>query len=225
MRIYILVIVGLFSTMLIAQEIVIGCLNLVARGTTFEKVHVCEDIDPNNIRTNEMIMSVISELEIDLARVEFRGCENSYYSVKTIAEEGQKPKYIITYPLNKLEYNFAPIVHELSHIVQMEEYGGYHNLKKNNDSLRIGLGADFIAGVIYYLYLPETDPNQFHLSTSVYGLYREFSADAHGTPSQRSSAFLTGYNWYKIDKTREGMKVGEAHSYFQNEQYGNVVSF
>jgi hypothetical protein len=150
-------------------------------------------------------------------RYESLSARSAFDAVKSAPTGG----YVITYPPDVSNGFLGPVAHELAHIVQMEAAGGMDQLRERYESRRIELGADYLAGILFRRVLPEVSRNEFQNHVRLYGLYREQAVRAHGTPTQRTSAFRIGV----VGRNeRPGITLSEASDYFQEDLYAMVVS-
>lgn len=200
-----------------------GCLYGVTVGHEETPVTPCDDADPLNIAKDPYIDKVMKLLSIKPGKVRFKGCKGLRFSATPdgMAKEGDR-RYLITYPIEVAQSYIAPISHELAHVLQMEMAGGLDPLRKTFSSMRVELGADFLAGVIFSSSLQNININQFQHNLELMGLYVELEADAHGTPAQRTSAFRWGVHLNFDTMNQDIRKVSDD---FQANIYGKVVQF
>lgn len=101
-------------------------------------------------------------------------------------------EYLIAYPTNQDQRYLGPIVHELAHVMQLSSPGGLRNA---DDSRKVELGADFIAGLVFQRALQGIDVEAFQHGLALTGLYYESADDGHGSPEARLAAFRWGLNF------------------------------
>lgn len=200
-----------------------GCLYGVTVGHEATPVTPCDDADPLNLAKDPYIGKVMRSLSIEPGKVRFKGCKGLRFSATPdgMAKEGDR-RYLITYPIEITQSYLAPITHELAHVLQMEMAGGLDPLRKTFSSMRVELGADFLAGVIFSSSLQTIDINQFQHNLELMGLYVELETDAHGTPAQRTSAFRWGVH-LNFDAMNRDIRI--VNEDFQANIYGKVVQF
>jgi hypothetical protein len=176
--------------------------------------------DPLSIGKNAEVRKVMEAFSIAPGMVVFRGCSRFPFST---AVDGSAPdRYLITYPLEATDSYLAPITHELAHVVQMRMYGGLEPLHEQlKSSLRIELGADYLAGLAYSRVLNNVSQDTFQHNLSLIGLYREASFNRHGTPAQRTGAFRYGL----IDLMKADKSVERASQNFQANLYVQIIRF
>jgi hypothetical protein len=180
--------------------------------------------DPLKLSEQPEIKMAIKGFSLENVQINFKGCKRTSLHVSPKILDATHFRYEISYPIleqSKARY-IAPIFHEIAHIFQLEKIGNYNALIDKYSSRRIELEADFLAGVLLANFQKNLNQDEFLLSLQVLGKYREADTDAHGTPEQRSSAFLMGAN-LSFDKfNRQFLKI---HEEFQDNTYGYIMSF
>lgn len=195
------------------------CLNSVTQdGNTVVSPDCSDDIDPLHLSENPDIIAAISLLGIDKKSIDFKGCQNLAFMVKPITD-GTTTQFKVHYDstTNK-DLVIAPTLHELSHIVQIQEEGSYENLVRAYPSKeRIELGADYLTGIIFRKLFPQKKLKEFEQNINLAGLYIE-KEDPHGNPSRRTQAFRLGVN----GETDASNDIRKNHLFFQREIYGEI---
>lgn len=180
----------------------------------------CDYQDALKVASNAEVLKVARAFSIDLATIAFRACRNGEFS--TTQDPSKTDHYIITYPIEDKDAYLAPIVHEVAHVVQMQMVGGLEPLRAKLTSLRIELGADYLAGLAYSRVLTHINQTTFEHSLRLNGRYREPDAEkAHGTPAQRTAAFRYGL----IDLNKANIDVRKASENFQANLYAEISRF
>lgn len=215
--------VSLFSAMAFGQALSTGCLYAVTVGSDDVPVQPCLAEDPLSLATDQSIEVIVKAFRLSDLNIQFNGCNSIGFSASHYLPLGKSiEQYVITYPTDSVDSYVGPLIHELAHLLQMKSTGGISNLRASMNSIRIELGADFLTGLAFANYLSELHINNFHHSTNLYGLYEELDINAHGSPSQRSAAFLYGVNFdFKLVDKDPIL----ASQYFQDELYGKIIQF
>lgn len=195
-----------------------GCLHAVTTGSNDETVKICPKGDPRQFANNPQVRAAANALGIRLERVRFWGCDKQPFAAFPDRIDGAGD-YVISYPSDYKGDLTTPLLHELAHIMQMEDEGGQQKLRARFSSIRIELGADYLAGVVYAKLYPEQHINVLAVNLQLTGLYHEKDFNAHGTPSQRDSAFRFGA-LLKPDQIQSEMS--KMSTKFQRDVYGIV---
>lgn len=150
------------------------------------------------------VIKAIAALDLQGEDIKFRGCEGGVFSTVDLSDE-KSASFRISYPLpndeianapkpqGKTPY-LAPITHELAHVLQLKQKGGYKELTRNREKLSVELAADFIAGLVFSK-SARPDPsliNSYQQNLALVGRYNEDVAEAHGSWPQRTHAFRRG---------------------------------
>lgn len=184
----------------------------------------CADQDPLMLRVNTKIGLARHALGISASHITFRGCVGQPF--KTYVDSNTKNgdrNYVITYPSETEDPYLAPIVHELAHVMQLEVAGGSKEAvrgARQNTSLRVELEADYLTGMVFSQALKSDGTAAFQHSQIFAGMFKEMESDAHGTPSQRNSAFRQGY-FQPIGDDMPDIKTAANH--FQANVYGDLA--
>ena len=202
------------------------CLYSFTVGDLPAPVAACGYEDPRGVGEDARVRKTMEALGIPLGVVAFRGCAGRPFSAgpdtRGASLSGQ---YVVTYPsdLNSpMNAIVAPIVHELAHVAQMRNFQGLESLRKNYESRRIELGADFVAGLIFATALKDADIKDFLLNLNLIGSYRRREVETHGTPEQRSSAFRRGaFLKYPYDE----LPISKSERYFQENDYARILAY
>ncbi|MGH8083503.1 MAG: hypothetical protein ACREP7_23205 [Lysobacter sp.] len=180
---------------------------------------LCEGDDVYDFANNVNVRRAIETLGLQSKTIRFRGCEGADYSTAKATDEAGHAIYKITYPLDKDGRYFAPIVHELAHVLQMDMAGGPIALDAYG-SKKIELGADYTAGMVSATLLKDVDIRTFQHGLLLMGRYFDRSHDAHGTPEQRTTAFRRG----RFFRSNEDVPdIRAAISHFYQETYAELV--
>ncbi|NVD97906.1 hypothetical protein [Massilia sp. BJB1822] len=174
--------------------------------------------DPLNVAHMVEIKAALSIFGIDEAEVRYRGCQ------KVPFETRMKGKgYLISYQVpanNNGKQLVAPIMHELAHVFQAREAGSFLALLKA-PSLRIELGADFLAGLMSANIETQIPLDILQEDVVLVGRYYEKEEGAHGTPEQRNNAFRLGhFHGYKTFKKSFPAALKE----FNKNLYGSLLN-
>jgi hypothetical protein len=203
-------------------------LSGVTVGEDSRPVELCEPGDPLGIADNQDIASAIRYLAIDPDDIRFNGCPRGEFAVGLDPLRADGRGYLIMYPVDVGDRFVAPVTHELAHVLQIQVAGSMSILQAQN-SKRIELGADFITGIVFHA-LFESDirtdmrglaaakrrRGEFANNIRLTGSYIEESGDAHGDPSDRSTAFRWGLNFRFREEVPD---VRVASSYFADVLY------
>jgi hypothetical protein len=175
------------------------------------------------VMRNEDVLSIARFLEIDPSELEFKGCAAAPFSTQPPAFRYAGARYTIRYPAEATSAQeiLGPIAHELGHVQQMKMVGGYNRLIEKWPSINRELGADFLAGLSLRAALPKQRTRAFQHSLGVTGRYREPTADAHGTPGQRTAAFRNGFF---MDLAEHENSVSNASVHFHANRLPRILT-
>ncbi|MBI3149221.1 MAG: hypothetical protein HYZ17_12000 [Betaproteobacteria bacterium] len=127
-------------------------------------------------------------------------------------------RFLIRYPSQVGSNYLAPIVHELAHVVQMRDAGGLAVLNPRENSHRIELGADFLAGLAFNISLGHIGGGDFETNLELAGSYT-VTVDDHGLPEHRTQAFLRGSN---RKEPYPDLTILEAMRYWNANDYARI---
>lgn len=199
----------------------VGCFHATATGDGKVPVSLCTG-DPLKLGEDTLVASIMRQLGIDRATVEFNGCPQQKFAVVEQFLEGEPARYVVRYPLEAGEEYLAPITHELAHVLQMQSTGGFEATLKavQWQNRRVELGADYLTGLVFSQLQP-TSPRfntaQFQHSLSLIGLYDERELEAHGSPEERTAAFRYGF------VNNDGQtQLLPAYDYFQANLFAQI---
>jgi hypothetical protein len=186
-------------------------------------IPVCADEDPLNLGKDAKLAKVMQAFGIVPSHVRFKGCKGLLFSATPDPNAPGAGRYLVRYPVEVGDDYLAPTTHELAHVLQMSLEGGSEALWKSRkgESKRIELEADFLTGVVFKQVLPDARLTDFQNNILLTGLFEEERADAHGTSSQRTAAFRTGYFLQREEKDIPDLRT--AARYFQANEYGGLV--
>jgi hypothetical protein len=154
----------------------------------------------------------MSVLGIPNDAVKFKACPGGRFSARPSGNT--TAPYIVEYPSEAKSGYLSPITHELAHVFQMQKAGGLEPLRRNFETRKIELGADFITGLVYSKMLSHMKLADFETNLELAGSYR---VDAtHGLPTHRTTAFRLGV--HKKDPY-EDLTVEEALTYWNSNDY------
>jgi len=201
-----------------------ACLYSFVVGGRALRAAPCIDEDPLGFAKNVDLARVIRAFSIRPELIRFRGCDGGLFSTAEEHVSGSSQatiRYVISYPSDAQNDFLAPITHELAHVLQIEMAGGLEPLRDSLASKRIELGADFLTGIIFSFALKEARLGEFQHNLSLMGLYRDSASKAHGSPTQRTSAFRRGvfFNFARVS-----MSFPRASQEFQANIYGEIVA-
>lgn len=200
-----------------------NCLFAVTEGNDAVPVVPCAESDPLKLASHPDIRKAMDVLGLPPHIVRFQGCEKMRFSVMQEQAKDGSRRYLIRYPSNVGEAVIAPMTHELAHVFQSEMAGGLIAARKLfASSKRIELGADFLAGIVFAQALPHLPYKQFQHNIELTGLYVEPNHIAHGTPSDRTTAFRRGA-FFKFDGFVKDVRTANTH--FRENLYGELTSF
>jgi hypothetical protein len=181
----------------------------------------CES-DPRGIASHFSVLNILDTLELMDATIRFFGCERTEF--KTGMVPGWDPSedyFVVYYPVApELDERglLPPILHELGHVYQLKHAGSMQALRAENESLKIEMGADFLAG-LGSRYDGIVRPVDFVASNNLVGLYRETS-DQHGSPEQRTSAFVAGFEYIMVFRP---YSPSAAYAHFQSSLFNEIL--
>jgi hypothetical protein len=212
---------ALLLTVSLAEAQPMGCLFANADGSA-EAVN-CSD-DPRKLKSDPTIAKAIRAMGLEGQPIRFEGCDQASFA--TIPASGARELgFVIRYPVLRevaTSELVAPIVHELSHVVQVRQAGSLAKLReKLVDSKRIELGADFLAGVVFANYINAANL-RYQNSLELVGRYREASFAAHGTTSQRNAAYRLGA-YHRVVEPEFPLDLPKMHVDFQENGYAVAV--
>lgn len=184
----------------------------------------CADNDPLMLHASTKLELAKQALKIPAGRVSFRGCTGQRFAtyIESATKSGEY-KYVVTYPSETPDDYLAPMIHELAHVMQLEDAGGSKSAVRNargNKSLRIELEADYLTGIVFSQILKTDSVVAFQHNKTFAGMFKEDEYDAHGTPSQRTSAFRMGY-YQTLDEDLPDIKTAALH--FQANVYDDLA--
>lgn len=212
---------SLAHTAALTQVGLVDCLNVVEVGQSRARLVACGDTDPAHLANDSQVQRAMASLGISPSSVTFKGCEGAAFAtIPDVLGTRTSAHYTITYPVASGTNYFAPIAHELAHILQIEAAGTLQKLRKAYVSKKIELGADFLAGLVLAEVLTRRGVNQFQANPEIYGLYRELDTNAHGTPAERTAAFRFGVY---LDPSKIGSSMRLANEYFYADIYQDVL--
>lgn len=133
-------------------------------------------------------------------------------------EDNATKRFLVRYPSSVRSNYLAPIVHELAHVVQMRDAGSLAALNARDNSRRIELGADFLAGLAFNVSLKQLNGGDFETNLELAGSYK-VAADDHGLPEQRTQAFRLGST--RLEPYTE-LTVQEALRYWNANDYARI---
>ena len=219
------VLIGLTCSAVLAQNQGRDCLHSFSVEGSPAPVSACGYEDPRRIGEDFRVRETMTALGIRSGVVAFRGCAGQPFSAAPDTRDASPSgQYVVTYPSDlqsPMNAMVAPIVHELAHVAQMLNAQGLESLRKNYESRRIELGADFVSGLVFAKALKNQDIKDFLLNLNLIGSYRQREVETHGTPEQRSNAFRLGaflkypYNELSIPKSEQ---------YFQENDYARALA-
>jgi len=170
--------------------------------------------DSLNMARNDDIRRIADALKIDMKQLIFRGCRTSIFSAKQDDDSG---KYLVTYSTDATPSEMlAVMAHELAHVRQMMS----PETLVPSTSKQMELGADFVAGLLYGRLFPDRSLMEFQNNLQLLARYNEVDEEAHGTPSQRTSAFRMGV-FRNMDE--HDSDYGQALAFFYHDLYAPLV--
>lgn len=178
----------------------------------------CRD-DQFGIAQNDTVRKVEKLLGLSEDQITFIGCDAAPFSTQMTDME-QPFHFQILYSTSGSQARqncIAPLLHEIGHVYQLNKMGSREKLLESlrKSIQRVELGADFLAGVAAARL--ELNPGEFQRNLALAGSYDEKSVDAHGLPSDRTSAFRYGYFYEPKNASVEAQ-----YSYFQRNLFGQI---
>lgn len=192
-----------------------SCFFAVTQGVMKTPIAVCDRFDPSNLLQKNEIQLALKHLKLEDTKLALFGCPGAIFHVMQ-KPSSQKPDLQIFYPSDHGGDLITPILHELGHVYQIVNKQVSSGEVQNLNSKRLELGADNIAGALYWKLYPSRNLDSLATNTLLSGLYKEDDFQAHGTPAQRDSAFRMGFVSARNDPT---LSVGEIYRRFQRDQY------
>lgn len=189
--------------------------------------------DPLRIGQHQTVLNAIEALGLGATKITFVGCKGSIFAT----EQSKKHEYKVFYKVVPLrtpaeQFNhLLPVMHELAHVFQIEQYGGYGKLTKALGIAQIELGADFVAGALYHWRWNAPNTSAFDKSMELLGDYGSGNLDDHGRPEDRTAAFQFGFEYPLTGQGRDihfaaqAVPFRDAHAKFQADIYGQIVEF
>lgn len=184
------------------------------QGNETTSIEPCGD-DLAQIGSDVKVRAVMRTFNILSTNVVFKSCRGGRFSARPDGDG--EDRFLITYP-NPVGSNYlAPIVHELAHVVQMQVAGSREALRLEN-SRRIELGADFLAGLAFSKTLTQEDSDDFRTNLRLAGSYKIQTQD-HGLPEHRDQAFRRGLiRAYPYQQ----LTIIESLAYWNNNDYSQI---
>lgn len=164
------------------------CLFSFSSGPSETPVQPCSG-DTAAVGKNPEIQAVMALFGIPPSLVEFKSCPGARFAA--MPDGKRKNHFIVQYPADSRSNYIAPISHELGHVFQMRIAGSLEALDSRANSLKIELGADFLAGLAFNKKLSKLNNLEFEANLKLIGSYEQ-KADNHGNPDQRTQAFRIG---------------------------------
>lgn len=172
--------------------------------------------DVKGIGTDPNVLAVMRTFNIPTNVVVFQACPGGRFSAMPDGNDAKR--FLVRYPSTAKANYLAPIVHELAHVVQMREAGGLAALKPKENSRRLELGADFLAGLAFNMSLHQLNSGDFETNLQLAGSYK-VETDDHGTPEQRTLAFRRGSN---RKEPYQELTLLEAMTYWNQNDYARI---
>jgi len=147
--------------------------------------------DAKGIGKDPSVLAVMQTFNIPANVVTFQACPGGRFSAMPAGSDSQR--FLVRYPSTAKANYLAPIVHELAHVVQMRNAGSLAALMPTENSRRIELGADFLAGLAFNISLKHLNNGDFETNLQLAGSYK-VEIDDHGWPEHRTQAFRRGSN-------------------------------
>ena len=172
--------------------------------------------DAKGIGTDPNVLAVMRTFNIPTDVIVFQACPGGRFSA--MPDGNDVKRFLVRYPSTAKANYLAPIVHELAHVVQMRNAGSLAALKPKENSRRIELGADFLAGLAFNMSLKQMNSGDFETNLQLAGSYK-IETDDHGTPEHRTQAFRLG-------STRKEpypeLTILEAMAYWNANDYARI---
>lgn len=178
--------------------------------------------DPMRISQKENIRAAIKSLAPGNVSLIFLGCAGAPFSTRPGEADASYTIYYPILPRSAPDDYVAPLIHELSHVYQLQLSGSYAKLTHSYSMRRIELGADYLTGVVIRNYLNSSNPTQFEHNLQLVGKYRETDTEAHGRPEQRVAAFRYGFH-LPFEEFKQDLRL--ANREFQRNRYGDLEDF
>lgn len=172
--------------------------------------------DAKAIGSAPEVLAVMRTFGLQDGVVIFRSCPGGRFAA--MPDSGDDKRFLILYPSHVGSNFLAPIVHELAHVVQMRDAGGLAALNPKENSHRIELGADFLAGLAFNIALKHLNGGDFETNLELAGSYR-VTVDHHGLPEHRTQAFRRGSN---RKKPYPELTILEALRYWNANDYARI---
>lgn len=177
--------------------------------------------DPYKVSSQPAIRSALTGLSLQNGEVHFYGCERGRFSTRL--PDPTTGIVRVSYPLSpsyRIEDYVGALAHELGHAVQLRDAGSLAALRTRlrNDSARVELGADFLAGLIFKRHMRGQNQQSFEQSLELLGNYQTGSLATHSTPEARTTAFRMGYYYQGNDRTLE-----QASADFQSNRFATIL--
>ena len=172
--------------------------------------------DVKGIGMDPNVLAVMQTFNIPTNVVVFQACPGGRFSV--MPDSTDSKRFLVRYPSTARGNYLAPIVHELAHVVQMRNAGGLDALNPRENSRRIELGADFLAGLAFKESLKHLNGVDFETNLQLAGSYNVEIND-HGLPEHRTQAFRRG--WIRKAPFQE-LTILESMTYWNNNEYARI---
>jgi hypothetical protein len=172
--------------------------------------------DVKGIGADPNVLAVMQTFSIPTSAVVFQACPGGRFSVMPDGKDGKR--FLVRYPSTTKSNYLSPIVHELAHVVQMRHAGGLAALKPKENSHRVELGADFLAGLAFNIALKQLNGDDFETNLQLAGSYKVATED-HGLPEHRMQAFRVGLTRYA---PYPELTILEAMVYWNNNHYAQI---
>jgi len=172
--------------------------------------------DDKGIGTDLRVLAVMRIFNIAPNVVVFQACPGGRFSAMPDGNDAKR--FLVRYPSTAKSNYLAPIVHELAHVVQMRNAGGLAALDPKENSRRIELGADFLAGLAFNMSLSHLNSRDFETNLQLAGSYK-VESDDHGTPEHRTQAFRFGSN---RKEPYQELTILEAMTYWNANDYARI---
>jgi len=172
----------------------IDCLNSDRQKDVFDlKAHKECTNDPFVVAQDDSIKQAEKLLGLSADQVTFIGCNAASFSTRMTELEQPFHFQILYSTLYARRDCISPLLHEIAHVYQLNRAGSPDKLLQSlrQSVQRVELGADFLAGLLAVRL--GLNPGEFQKNLALVGSYDEESADAHGLPADRTSAFRYGY--------------------------------
>lgn len=173
--------------------------------------------DAKGIGTDSRVLAVMRTFNIQKNDVVFQACPGGRFSAMPDGNDAKR--FLVRYPSTAKANFLAPIVHELAHVVQMRNAGGLAALNAKENSRRIELGADFLAGLAFNMSLNSMNGGDFETNLQLAGSYK-VEIDDHGLPEHRAQAFRRGSN--RTEPYPE-LTIIEALIYWNANDYPRII--